>query len=216
MTTLHAETRDAKGSLKELRAKGSMPAVFYGKNEASTPISLKVGEFLKVWKDAGESSVITIERPEGEVEALIKEVTVDAVTGNPLHADFYVFEKGKAIEIKVPIEFEGESQAVKGGAVLVKVLHELEISAQPKNLPHQITVDISSLVNLEDQILVKDLKLPEGVSLIQNPEDVVALVTEAKEEPVEEAPVNLEDIQLSEERGKKDEESADAPAAEEK
>ena len=181
-----------------------MPAVFYGKKEASTPISISVPEFLKVWKEAGESSVITIERSEGNVDVLIKDVTFDPVTGTPRHADFYVFEKGHALEIQVPLEYEGESPAEKTlGGVVVKVLHEIEIKAEPQNLPHEIVVDLSALINLEDQITAADLKLPTGVELVQNPEDVVALVTLPTEEPVEEVPVDLENIELSVEKGKK-------------
>lgn len=210
--TIHAETRDSAASLKKLRSEGKMPAVFYGKKVDSTPISIPQSDFMKAWKEAGESTVIAIERPEGMVEALIKDVEFDPVTGLPHHADFYVFEKGKALEIKVPIEFEGESPAVKEGAIVVKVLHELEISAQPKDLPQQIIVDVSVLKNLEDQILAGSVKLPQGVELIQNPEDVVALVTMPKEEPVEEAPVDLDSIEV-EAKGKEAKEGEEAGEA---
>ncbi len=216
MITLQAETRDKAKGLKTLRKAGKMPAIFYGKKESSTPITIAVKEFMKVWKEGGESSVITIERSEGKVEALIKDVEFDPVTGNPLHADFYVFEKGHALEIKVPLSFEGEAPAEKElGAIVVKVLHEIDIKAQPQDLPHEISVDLSVLVKLEDQITAGDIKLPKGVELMQLPEDVVALVTMPVEEKEEEVPVDLDSIEVVA-KGKeaKEGEEAEAPAEE--
>lgn len=198
MITIQAETRDTAKGLKTIRKAGKMPAVFYGKKESSTPITITVKEFMKVWKEGGESSVITIERSEGKVEALIKDVEFDAVTGNPLHADFYVFEKGHALEVKVSLEFTGEAPAEKElGAIIVKVLHEIEIKAQPQDLPHEIIIDLSVLVKLEDQITAADIKLPKGVELVQNPEDVVVLVTMPVEEKEEEVPVDLDSIEVA-------------------
>lgn len=189
-----------------------MPAVFYGKKEASTPIALSQGEFLKIWQKAGESSVINLTGDGFDVDALIYDVDRDPVTGVPRHADFYVFEKGQKIEVSVPLEFVGVSPAVKElGALLVKVLYEIKIEAEPKNLPHKIEVDIASLATLESQILAKDVKMPEGVTLKEKPEEVVAAVAMAKEEPIEETPVDLSAIEV-EKKGKKEEEGAEGAA----
>lgn len=217
MLTLKADIRDAKSNTQALRKAGHLPAVFYGKKEASTPISLKHADFVKVWKEAGESTVVTLDTPAGEKESLIHEVELDPVTGNPTHADFYVFEKGKKVEVSLPIEFVGVSAAVKDlGGTLMKVMHELKIEAEPKNLPHNIEVDISSLSAFGDQILASDLKLPNGVELKEKPEEVVATVAAPREEKEEEvAAPDLSTIEVSEERGKKEEEGAEgaAPAA---
>lgn len=217
MLSLHATKRNPKDKLENLRKEGFMPAVYYGKKEASTPISIRLSEFSKVWKQAGETSVISIKTDTDEVEALINDVHFDAVTDIPLHADFYVFEKGHTIKLDVPIEFEGTSPAVKDlGGILIKVVHEVEIEAMPKDLPRELKVDISSLVNFESQILAKDIALPAGVTLITSPDEVVALVSEAKEEVIEETPVDLSAIEV-EKKGKKEEEGAEgaeAPAKE--
>jgi large subunit ribosomal protein L25 len=216
MITLQAETRDKAKGLKTLRKAGKMPAIFYGKKENSTPITIVVKEFLKVWKEGGESSVITIERSEGKVEALIKGVDFDPVTGKPLHADFYVFEKGHALEIKVPLVFEGEAPAEKElGAIVVKVLHEIDIKAQPQDLPHELIVDLSVLAKLEDQITAGDINLPKGVELLQAPEDVVALVAMPVEEKEEEVPVDLESIEVVAKGKEAKEGEEDAPASDE-
>ncbi len=202
MLTLKAENREKTEKLDALRQAGKIPAVFYGKKEASKPISISQADFLKVWREAGESSVVSLETPEGVKESLIHDVDVDPVTGAPRHADFYVFEKGKKLEVELPLEFVGVSPAVKNlGGTLVKVLHELKIEAQPKDLPHSIEVDISSLATFEDQILAQDIKLPAGVDLIENPEEVVALVSAPREETEEEsAPIDLSQIEVTTEK----------------
>ena len=221
MLTLKGELRAKTDKPANIRQKGLIPAVFYGKKEASTPIAIKLKDFLKVWKEAGESSVVTLDTETGNKEALIQDVDLDPVTGNPRHADFYVFEKGHKVEVAIPIEFIGVSAAIKDlGGSLVKVIHEMKIEAQPADLPHRIEVDIAPLANFGDQILAKDVSLPNGVESKLNPEEVVATVAaprEEKEEEVAAAAPDLSAVEISEERGKKEEASeAAAPEAEKK
>lgn len=214
MLTLKAEIRDKKAKPASLRKAGNVPAVFYGKKEASTPISIRQVDFLKVWKEAGESTVVTLETPEGVKESLIHDVEVDAVTGQPIHADFYVFEKGHKVEVAIPLEFTGVSPAVKDlGGILVQVMHELKIEAVPKDLPHNIEIDISVLKQFGDQILAKDISLPKGVELKAAPEEVVATVSAPREEKEEEStPVDLSSIEV-EKKGKEEApEGTEAPA----
>lgn len=209
MLTLKAERREKKEKPFNLRQKGLIPAVFYGKNEASTPISIKQTDFLKVWKEAGESTVVTIETREGKKESLIQEVDLDPVTGTPRHADFYVFEKGHKVIVSIPLEFVGTAPAIKDlGGALVKVLHELKVEAEPHALLHSIAVDISSLIQFGDQVLAKNIKLPKGVVLKENAEEVVATVFAPREEKEEVAPMDLSQIEV-EKKGKEE-----APALE--
>lgn len=213
MLILDAQARTGSEDLATLRKEGKMPAVFYGKKTESTPISLLQKEFVKAWRIAGESGVVTIKSEKGSVDTLIKDVDIDPVTDMVRHADFYVFEKGKKIEVDVPLEFEGVSVAVKDlGGILVKALHEIKISADPQHIPHEIKVDISLLETMDSVIKVSDLKLPAGVDLVENPEEVVAAITKMKEEVEETAPVDLSTIEV-EKKGKKEEEG-EAPAAE--
>jgi len=204
--SIKAEKREKIGQLKALREKGLMPAVFYGRKQESTPIQIKKIDFMKAWKNAGESSVIKLSIPDGEVEALIHDVDLDPVTSEPRHADFYVFEKGHKVEIAVPLEFTGISPAMKDlGGVLMKILHEMKVKAEPANLPREIMVDISPITELEGQILAKDIVLPKGVELIENPEEVIVTVATPKAEEVkEEAPADLSQIEV-EKKGKQDE-----------
>ena len=205
MLTLKAHIRNTDTKPEEIRKAGQIPAVFYGKKEASTSISIPKIDFLKVWKEAGESSVVTLDTPDGNKESLIKDVDIDPVSGAPRHADFYVFEKGHKVEVALPIELTGVSPAVKDlGGILVQVLHELEVESMPKNLPHNITVDVSGLANFGDQILAKDITLPNGVELKINPEEVIITVSAPREEKEEEvAPIDLSSIEV-EKKGKEE------------
>ncbi|KKW12450.1 MAG: 50S ribosomal protein L25 [Parcubacteria group bacterium GW2011_GWA2_49_9] len=191
------EKRDPKVAPSTLRNAGRIPAVFYGRKQASTSITLSTKDFEKVWKKAGETAVVNLQSGDEEVQALIKDVDRHPVFGTPRHADFYVFEKGQKLKIKIPIIFTGVSPAVKDlGAVLVKVIHDLEIEAEPKNLPQKLEVDISPLAAFGDNITAKSIKLPEGVTLVISPDDIVASVYEPKEEVIEEVPVDLSTIEV--------------------
>jgi large subunit ribosomal protein L25 len=216
MITLNYVERKDVGDSTILRTEGYIPAVFYGKKQASTSIAILRSEFSKVWKEAGESAVVSLVGTLGNVDALIQDVDVDPVTEIPRHADFYVFEKGKKIEVSIPLTFVGVSPAVKDlSGNLVKVMHEITIEASPENLPHEIEVDISSLVDFDAQILAKDLKLPAGVTIAGDVEEVVASVSAPKAEEVEEPTVapDLSAIEVVK-KGKKDEEGGEeAPAA---
>ncbi len=216
MLTLKAEKRDKSSKADNLRKAGQVPAVFYGKKEASTPISIPKTDFLKVWREAGESTVVTLETPDGEKESLIQDVSIDPVSGAPLHADFYVFEKGHKVEIDLPLEFTGVAPAIKDlGGSLVKVMHTIKIEAMPKDLPHNIEVDISSLANFGDQILARALSMPAGVTLKEHLEEVIALVAAPREEKEEEsAPIDLSAIEV--EKKGKEETTEEAPTEEPK
>ena len=200
---MKAEIRNKTDKLEQIRKAGKVPAVFYGKKEASTAISIPKIDFLKVWKEAGESSVVTLETSEGTKESLIQDVDLDPITGIPRHADFYVFEKGHKVEVELPLEFIGISPAVKDlGGMLVKVLHKLKVEAMPKDLPHNIIVDINSLVDFGNQILAKDIAMPRGAELKENPEEVIVLVSAPREEKEEEtASIDLSEIEV-EKKGK--------------
>jgi large subunit ribosomal protein L25 len=216
MLTLSFQKRNSDTTLHALRTGGTVPAVFYGPKEKSTPIAVNTIEFTKVWKIAGESSIIVLKDGTEEHEALIQEVEMHPVSDAILHVDFYVIEKGKKLEINVPLIFTGVSAAVKElGGTLVKVMHDVAIEALPKDLPHDIQVDISLLSNLNSQILVKDLKFPAGVEVKVGEEEVVAAITVKKEE-IEEptAPVDLSVIEVVGAKGKEESAEGEAAAAE--
>lgn len=214
MFELRAEKRDPKIKSKAIRKSGKIPAVFYGAKAESTPISISRVDFDKIWKKAGESTVVTIHTEGGKsVDTLIHDVQFDPVTSEPVHSDFYVVDKTKKVMVHVPIEFVGVSPAVKElGGTLVKVLHEIEIESLPGDLPHALEVDISALVAIDSHLAVKDIKLPKGVTAITGGNETVASIAAQREEKEEEAaPIDLSTIEV-EKRGKKEEEGAEATA----
>lgn len=212
--SLTATLREARGKKNvNLRDKGEVPAVVYGPKHEAQSITVNASEFTKILKEAGESTIITLTGVGKDADVLIHEVDVDPVTGVVRHADLYAIESGKVLNLRVPIEFVGESPAVKAGAVITKVLHDIEIEALPKDLPQHLTADVSTLVNLHDVIHVKDLVLPSGVTVKEDAEEIVAVASEVKEE-VEEAPapIDMDAIEV-EKKGKTEEEGAADGAA---
>ncbi len=209
MPQLTVTPRTEIGKSSSLLAKeGLMPAVVYGHSQEATPISLPVADFQKILRDSGESVVIDVEGLGKPMQVLIHDIDRDPVTNIPRHADLYAIEKGAKVEVAVPLSFIGESMAVKTGANLVKVLHELQIEADPANLPHDIEVDISALAEVGDQIHVKDLILPKGVITHADADEVVALAQEVETESEEDtAAPDMAAIEV-EKKGKDDEETA--------
>lgn len=201
--TLTATKREETGkAVRKLRESERMPAVVYGPKQETESITLSLPEFTKILRDAGESSVIELSGLGKSIQVLIHEVDRDPVTTVPRHADFYAIEKGAKVEVDVPLVFVGESPAVKAGANLVKVMHELPIEAEAANLPHEIEVDISILVEIGDQIHVKNLKLPAGVVATVEEDEVIALTQEVEQEPEEETAAPDMDAIEVEQKGK--------------
>ncbi|HLP86550.1 MAG TPA: 50S ribosomal protein L25 [Candidatus Paceibacterota bacterium] len=220
MNTLTATKRSKTDKLGDIRTNGMIPAVVYGVRVENTMISVPAIDFEKVLKIAGESSTILLDIKGDEsgkgaskkVDVLIHEIQSDPIKGFPIHIDFLAIDMNKSVKVNIPIEFTGVAPAEKDGlGVLVKTLHEVEIEALPKDLPHNVVVDLSVLALLDDQIHVESITLPKGVKMITDASEVVALITPIKEEVVEEAPVDLSAIEV-EKKGKKDEEGAEAPA----
>jgi large subunit ribosomal protein L25 len=183
--------RDAKESTETLRKKGAVPAVFYGPKESATPISIDGRKLAHIWKEAGETTIITLTGAGEDKDTLIKDVQKDPVTGTLLHADFYVLEKGKKITLNIPLEFVGAAPAEKAGHVISKALHEIEIEVAPQELPQHLEVDLSSLENVGDHITAAQINLPASATLISGAEEIVASVTAHIEEK-EEVPAPAE------------------------
>ncbi len=207
--TLKVEARTETGKkLKTLREQGKLPAVVYGPKHESTNLFLDGKEFEKVFREAGESSVLLLTGVGEDAEVLVQEVAYDPVKGGLKHVDFYAIEKGKEVTVNIPLEFVGESPAAKLGGSLTKALHEIEVTCKPSALPHEIIVDISSLLTFEDHIRVKDLNIPANVKVENDPEETVAVMTEIKDEPVEAVTIDMDSIEV-EQKGKEKEEGAE-------
>lgn len=225
MLILKAKIREERGKkVKKLRKRGVLPAVLYGPKIKNLSLEMDLKEFGNIYKEAGESSLISLEVGDpsagsGQIEkfpVLIHEVKKDPLTGKPIHIDFYQPILTEEVEATVPIVFEGEAPAVKElGGTLVREISEVEVKALPKNLPHEIKANVENLKTLEDEILIKDLKLPEGVTIQREQDEIVAVVTAPETEKIEEElekPVE-EKVEEVEEAEEKEEEVEDQPQA---
>lgn len=178
MQELRAEIRTKLGKgVNGLRRAGFLPGVVYGDGVPSQPIAVPNHEFERVWRSAGESSLLQLKVGEKPYTVLIHEIARDPLTDRPIHADFYAVRMDRALRVAVPLEFIGESGAVKNeGGILIKVMHEVEVEAMPDNLPHLLSVDFSRLSALGDRIVIGDLVCPTGVKIMAPVEEVVAIV----------------------------------------
>jgi large subunit ribosomal protein L25 len=205
--TVKLEVAKREGKAKSARAQGNIPAVVYGPKQEPVSIAIPKSVFEKLFREAGESTVINLVGLGDEMEVLIHDVSFNAAKGGVEHVDFYAIEKGKEITVHVPIEFVGEAPATKQGGSLTKVLHEVEVTCKPSALPQHLTVDVSSLDDFEKQIHVADIEVPKGIKIENDPQEVVALVQEVKEEPEETPAVDMEAVEV-ESKGKTEGEEA--------
>jgi len=192
MIELKVKIREKFGrKTKELRKKGVIPAVLYGAEIENIPLSVEEKEFNRVFREAGESSLVKL-KIEGkklknpEPEVLIHEIQRDPLSGRIIHIDFYHPSLRKEVEAEIPLVFEGVPKACKDlGGTLVKEIQTIEVRGLARNLPREIKVNTEKLKTFEDRILVSDLQVPEGVKILREPEEIVALVTPPQEEEEE-------------------------------
>ena len=194
---------------KIIRRNGQIPAVFYGQGQVSTPISVDKLTFVKLLEKVGESTIFSLVTPKGTFDALVHDVALDPVLGDPVHVDFYITAKDHKIQVDVPLEFVGVAPVEKVGGMAVRIMHELRVEALPAKLPQHITVDLSVLDGVVNHITVGDLKLPEGVVAHVAATEIVATISGQHEEPTTPAaPVDLSSIEVQEKGKKEEEESA--------
>lgn len=192
---LKADKRTVLGSkVKQLRRTGVIPANLFGKTIESQAIQVNGVEFNRIYKEAGETSLIyvNVEGEDKERPTLVTSVHFNPITGDKLHVDFHQVNLKEKVTANVPVEIIGESELVNSNeAVLSQSLNEIEIEALPTEIPESITFDISSLKAIGDHLLVSDAKVSADVEIKTDPEQmVVSLQEPMKEEviPVEEVP----------------------------
>ena len=208
--TLTAATRTDLGrQATKVRNAGRIPAVVYGHGIEPKAISLPTSEFMKLYREAGSSSVIDVTVDEAKaVKALIQEVQLNPLTMKPQHVDLRQIRMDEELTVEVPIEFINESPAVKELAgTLVRPFETLTVTCLPADLPHQIDVDLAKLATFEDVITVADLVLPKNIKIAQEPATTIATVT---------PPMTEEQLKKMEEEGKTADVTAVKTEAEEK
>jgi len=182
---LKTKIRDITGKkVKQLRSQGLIPAVLYGHGIKPENLSVAKNDFKKIFAEAGTSSLITLEiEGRAPIKVLVHEPQVDPVSDEPIHIDFYKVRMDEKIKTEIPIEFVGESEAVKQlDGSLVTNRDNIEIECLPNDLIPNVEVDISALKTFEDQICVKDIKVPEKIEVLTDKDEVIAFVEPPRSE----------------------------------
>ncbi len=181
---IKAEIRaESQKNNNELRLQDKIPAVVYGNKIKTTPLVFEYNSFKKAYNEAGESTIIMLEVQGKKRGVLVKEIQYHPVTDKIIHADLYEVDMLKKITTFVPLQFFGQSKAVKDeGGTLVASIDEIEVECLPKDLPKEIKVDISPLATFENVIKISDLDIPQGVEVTLDKKEVVATVTPPRSE----------------------------------
>ncbi len=162
-----------KGGLRTLRVQGEVPAVVYGGENKSFPLSVELKQFLKLLKQHGANVVMSLKLDGGTETVLVKEVQRDAISRMPIHIDFQRISLTETIEVSVPLHVSGEAPGVKlGGGILEHILREVRVKCLATNIPQSINVDVSNL-QLNQGLRVKDLPVLPGVTVLT---DVTQLI----------------------------------------
>jgi large subunit ribosomal protein L25 len=217
MIKLSAKTRKEFGrKTRSLKESGRIPAIVYGRKIKNILLEVDQKDFSKVYSKAGESSLVELSVDGKEKKTvLIHDFQRDPVTDNFIHVDFFEISAKEEVEVKVPLVFEGVAPAIKDlGGNMVKNISELHVKALPQDLPHEIKVDISKLINFGDHILIKDIILPLNVKVSAKPEDIVVSATEptkVEEELAKEIEEKVEDVEKVEKPKKEEEVVEETP-----
>ena len=156
-----------------LRRAGVLPGVVFGGHKDSTPVETDMKEFERGYRRWGTTTLLTLTGLEAEQPALIHEVSRSTLTGKLLHVDFQRVSLTEKVHAEVPIHFAGESPAVKGGGVLVHAISEIQVEAFPQDIPHNIEVDLTTLLEIDDSIYIRDLQYDTTKFKILDEEDEI-------------------------------------------
>jgi large subunit ribosomal protein L25 len=210
--TLDARTASGKEN-KRLRREGVLPGVVFGKGSESVPVQLDAKAFEGLYRSAGRTGIVRLTVPgaKGKKSAMIKGVQRNPLSGHALHVDFFLVDLTQEMQSDVPLTFIGDAPAIElTNGTLMTPLDHLKVRALPADIPHEIELDLSSLVDLEATLHVRDVVLPnDKVTILNEPEELLARVLPQRGEE-EEAVVPAE------EAGQEEAEAAqNVPATEE-
>lgn len=196
--------------VKAIRREGKLPAVIYGHNLNPVSIVLDLRDTSKSLMGLAPSALVTVDVDGTPHKALVREKQRNKITGILLHVDFLAVSMTEKLRSQVYIEIVGVSPAIKDfDGVLMTGFDEVEVECLPQDLPERLVVDISGLLKIGDGIYVRDLVVPEGVKILEDPDTMVALITAQAAIEEEVAPV-VEEVTTEEpeiiEHGKKEEE----------
>lgn len=189
---LKADKRDTIGqSVKHLRSDGLIPAVVYGHGKETIHLQIEEKALQKVLREAGTHQLISLKIGRSKPQmTLARDIQRDVLRHNYLHVDFYAVQMDQKVTAQVPIVLVGVAPAVQDlGAILTQGLDELEIECLPGDLISSMEVSVEGLVEFNDTVTVSDLSVPDAVTILSDPDSMVAKVEPPalpEEEPEEE------------------------------
>jgi len=184
---LDVQARDKGLKAKELLRRNLIPAEFYGKGVNNKSFQIDYQSFRKAYNAAGGNTIMEINIEDKEkINVLVHDVETDPVTDKYIHIDLINVKMDQAIHTNIPLNFVGTSLAVKDeNGIFMAQISEIEVKCLPKDLVHNIDVNIESIVDFTVHICVSDLNVPKGMEVLNNPEDVVAMVAPPRKEEVD-------------------------------
>jgi large subunit ribosomal protein L25 len=178
----NARTVTGKGAARTLRKSGQIPGVIYGHAREAQPLVLNAREFDRLMEHVTASTVIDLDIGGKTSKTLIREVQRHPYKNEVLHVDFLELVAGEKVTVEIPIVYVGTAQGVKDGGVLEQIKHELTVEADPTTLPEHIEVDVSALT-IGHTLYVRDVRVPEGATVQDDPDSPVAVVAAPTKEP---------------------------------
>jgi large subunit ribosomal protein L25 len=178
--TLETTIREKAGKeyCKKLRRDGLVPAVLFGKDAQSLSLQVSEKDFKKAMVVSGRNVIIELKLPaatENSPLAMVSEVQRDPLGLRILHVDFHRISLDTKVTATVPVHLHGEPKGLKRGGILEHLTWTIEIETLPLSIPDHIAVDVSDL-DIDDSIAIKDLKLAEGIEILEEPDEIVAIV----------------------------------------
>ncbi|MBX4197264.1 50S ribosomal protein L25 [Candidatus Saccharibacteria bacterium] len=178
--------------LNHLRRDGTIPAVIHNHGQASIHVMAPETELVRIYREAGKHHPLNLEVGSDKYLALIKDAHFDPVKRRLQHVVFQAIRQDEKVEAEVPIRLDGDAPAERVGLIILHQLDAVEIEALPKNLPDELVISAESLVELHDKITVADLQVPDGVTILTDPEHPIATVAETRAQVAEEAEAEAE------------------------
>lgn len=163
-----------KNNLKSIRAKGMIPAIFYGHDEKNISMAVDARKFdLLLHSGIGGHALVSLKMGDVNKTAIIKDVQRDVLTQKPIHIDFQAVSLKEKIVVKVPLHVVGIAPGVKlGGGILEHILREVEVRCLPQDIPQAINVDVSAL-EINQALAVRDLPKVEGIEILHDPTAII-------------------------------------------
>lgn len=176
-------------NVKRLRAQGIIPGVVYGHGSSTDHVEVNAKEFNRVYREAGTNTIVDLEVEGKVVKTIIYNVDFDPTSDAPRHADFYKVRMNEKLTTMVPLNFVGESPAVRTlSAIVVHGKEDVEVSCLPGDLPHALDVDLSRLVEIDDMFKASDLVMPANVELKEEADTMLAQAILPREMKIDTTP----------------------------